>query len=300
MSAFTFCLGSHVPGWLRRPGLFHPSTKFFYSFNTLVEVREFEESSYELDADSGGFTRLTKEGSWDRWPPEKFVSQARRIWHGLKRVQFFAIQDWMCEPYVIAGGGPLKAVGTKLSVAEHQERTVESLVTLRSMAPEIRWLPVLQGWTRDEYLRCWALYESRGFNLAQEPLIAVGSMCRRKGEELRMVPPLVEELARQGLNLHLLGVESGTLRKCVGHARQSDSTAWSYGAMRNHIYLPECRHGTYSYKKMARRVDWGNCANCPTYARRWYENQLRQLPQHLLVRNPWRGPEQLHLFGRAA
>lgn len=55
-----------------------------------------------------------------------------------------AIQDWMCEPTIIRRTG--------LSVEEHQERTMLSWLELNNIAPELPWLPVLQGWTRGDYL----------------------------------------------------------------------------------------------------------------------------------------------------
>ncbi len=38
--------------------------------------------------------------------------------------------------------------GTGMSVAEHQRRTIENFVALRRLAPDINWIPVLQGWAR--------------------------------------------------------------------------------------------------------------------------------------------------------
>ena len=94
-----------------------------------------------------------------------------------------APQDWMCEPVVLAGGrgpGGIQFVGTNLSVREHLRRTVENLVELRSLAPEVPFVPVLQGWTHGDYLDCAELYARAGVDLRAEPVVGVGTMCRRQ------------------------------------------------------------------------------------------------------------------------
>ncbi len=50
----------------------------------------------------------------------------------------------MCEPQIVARTG--------LSVREHQERTVANYLTLRSIAPDLPFIPVLQGWRIADYL----------------------------------------------------------------------------------------------------------------------------------------------------
>ena len=54
---------------------------------------------------------------------------------------------------------------TKLSVAEHQLRTVNSFAELKTLAPEIPWVPVLQGWTPGDYLDHIEEYARSGFDL---------------------------------------------------------------------------------------------------------------------------------------
>ena len=45
--------------------------------------------------------------------------------------------DWMCEPAMLARTG--------LTVAEHQAGTVANYLELRAAAPELPFIPVLQG-----------------------------------------------------------------------------------------------------------------------------------------------------------
>jgi len=56
---------------------------------------------------------------------------------------------------------------------------VDNLICLRDLAPDLPIIPVLQGWTVADYLRCADLYDHRGINLAAEPLVGLGSVCRR-------------------------------------------------------------------------------------------------------------------------
>src|SRR5271156_4768107 len=88
----------------------------------------------------------------------------------------------MCEPIVIAGGqaGRLRFAGTRLSVAEHQRRTVASYLHLRDIAPDLPFIPVLQGFTCQEYQECADLYAAAGIDLTAEPLVGLGSVCRRQ------------------------------------------------------------------------------------------------------------------------
>ncbi len=64
--------------------------------------------------------------------------EARLFQEECGQLDWAAVQDWVCEPFM------LKRTG--LSVREHQRRTVASYLDLRSLAPEVPWVPVLQGW----------------------------------------------------------------------------------------------------------------------------------------------------------
>ena len=127
--------------------------------------------------------------------------------------------DWMCEPVMVARTG--------LSVIEHQRRTVESFIRLRHMAPEVPWLPTLQGHTIEDYLRCIDMFEAAGVDLEAEALVGLGSVCRRSGT-LELVAVITAILRyRPGLRLHGFGVKStGTLLSCLD-LRSVDSEAWS-------------------------------------------------------------------------
>ncbi len=73
--------------------------------------------------------------------------------------------------------------GTGLSVEEHQRRTIASYQTLRALAPEVEWTPVLQGdFLRGpaDHVRHIELYAAAGIDLRASPIVGVGSVCRLK------------------------------------------------------------------------------------------------------------------------
>jgi hypothetical protein len=200
--------------------------------------------------DSGGFTVLRLFGAWQT-PAMQYSSEVRR-WHDeVGGLEWAAIQDWMCEPFMLEK--------TRLTVGEHQRRTVHSWHLLRRLAPDMPWVPVLQGWEPDDYLAHVEQYRESGSDLASLPLVGVGSVCRRQGTDALLA--VLRPLAALGLKLHGFGVKIDGLRNGGAALLESaDSLAWSRAA-RYDPPLPGCRHKT--------------CANCLPYALRWREKVLR-------------------------
>lgn len=155
------------------------------------------------------------------------------------------------EPFVVDKTG--------LSVEEHQERTVENYLTLRAMAPDLPFIPVLQGWMLDDYLHCVDLYALAGVDLTALPLVGIGSVCRR--QNTAEVDHIVSTVASLGIALHGFGVKTVGLTAYASQPESADSLAWSYRA-RNAPALPGCTHKS--------------CANCPRFALRWREKVLRR------------------------
>jgi hypothetical protein len=244
VSGFTFYLGTHQPGWLALVGI-----PLFVSRRRLARCKALPRARGPWALDSGAFTELSLHGRW-MLAPADYAAEARRFAAGVGRLAFCAPLDWMCEPFVLARTG--------LSVAEHQRRTTESVLELRALAPELPWLPVLQGWEEADYLRHVDQYAAAGVDLAREPLVGVGSVCRR--QDTRAAERLVCRLARDGLRLHLFGYKLKGLVRSARFLASSDSMAWSYDARRA-VPLPGCRHKS--------------CANCLRYALAWREKVLR-------------------------
>jgi hypothetical protein len=236
----------HHAHWLERAPF-----PLFVSHRRLAARRRLPRAAIRWALDSGGFTELRLHGGW-RTTPTEYVAAIRRYSDEIGRLEWAAPQDWMCEPFMLAKTG--------LTVAEHQLRTVENYLELRSLAPELPFVPVLQGWSLDDYRRCVELYQQTGVDLAAEPLVGVGSVCRRQatGE----IEAIVHSLAAMGLRLHGFGVKAGGLVRYADCLASADSLAWSFEARRA-APLPDCSHA--------------NCANCLRYAAAWRERTLARL-----------------------
>jgi hypothetical protein len=247
----TFLLGTHQPGWLatfRVP--------LFVSDRRIRNYRQLPQAAVPWALDSGAFTELATHGDWNHGPtPVQYTARVRRYQREIGNLLWAAPQDWMCEPQILAKTG--------LSIAEHQHRTVSNLCTLRRLAPDLPFIPVIQGWTVAEYIRCVALYREVGIDVTSERLVGIGSICRRQGSA--EVGTILRALHAAGvIRLHGFGVKLLGLRR-YGHLLTSaDSLAWSFTARRS-PRLPECagRHRT--------------CANCPLFAYRWRDRLVRQL-----------------------
>lgn len=234
-----FYLGTHQPHWLR---LLHP---LMVSHRTLARYRVLPRAAGVWFKDSSGFTRLFLEGSWDGLPAAQFVAETRRYALEVGNMQYAAPRDWTCEPIILAKTG--------LSIAEHQRRTVADYLDLCERAPDVPWVPVLQGWALDDYLCCLELYDQAGVDLRTAPLVGVGTICRRQGTD--EAARILGRLAAEGLKLHAFGLKIQGIPRSAQYLASSDSMAWSYAARREKP-LPGCT----THK---------NCANCLHYALKW-------------------------------
>lgn len=232
-----FWLGTHQPQWLAF------ERDLFVSRRRLTGRKTYPVAAGQWALDSGGFTELNLYGHWQTTEDE-YVRDVLLFEREIGNLAWVAPQDWMCEPFVIEKTGG--------SVAVHQQMTVENFLRLRDRLGELV-IPVLQGWTRDDYQNCWGLYEEMGVDLAAEPLVGVGSICRRQNTET--VEDII--LSLSGLNLHGFGVKKAGIAAYGDLLTSADSLAWSYTARRADP-LPGCTKHI-------------NCANCIHYARLWRE-----------------------------
>jgi hypothetical protein len=207
-----FYLGTPEPAWLRRTDV-----PLFVSHNRLRRLKTLPRARGAWALDSGGFTQLSMHGCWTI-PPRDYVQAVRRYHQEIGGLQWAAPMDWMCEPWIVDKTG--------LSVQEHQHRTVANYLELRSIAPELPFIPVLQGWERDEYLRCVEMYLAAGVNLQACELVGLGSVCRRQGT--RAATDIIATLASLGLRLHGFGFKVRGLHQVGTLLASADSMAWSY------------------------------------------------------------------------
>lgn len=214
-----FYLGIHMSRWLHNGDAKGP---VFISIRRLRDRKSaFPPATVPYALDSGAYTELAQLGGW-KTTPEQYVEDVRRVSAGLGAPDFVVIQDWMCDP------GSLAATG--LSVHEHQRRTVESALRLPELAPEITWLPVLQGDGVASYLRHADMYEAAGIPLRGR-LVGLGSIVRRQHRpETRALAELLEQ---RGIRLHGFGVKATGITRIGRHLASGDSIAWSYWARRD-------------------------------------------------------------------
>lgn len=243
-------LGTHEVSWLAKPDM----PPLFISANRLTSRKRLPRALGPWALDSGGFTELKDHGGW-RTNASQYATTVRRLADGIGNLEWAAPQDWMCEPFMLARTG--------LTVADHQRLTVENYMELRALDPQLPIVPVLQGWQLDDYLRCVDLYASAGVDLTAEPVVGVGSVCRRQatGE----ITTIVANLADRGIRLHGFGVKTLGLRRYGDYLTSADSLAWSARARRAAVegVRPGCTHRS--------------CANCPAFALAWYRKLQREL-----------------------
>jgi hypothetical protein len=264
--------------WSDDPG-FNGIT-FFVSYNRFIQRKTpFPRARHPHCRDSGGFTHLKKNGRWTV-SAEKYVADNRRWDSELGPAGWIAPRDWMCEPWVIYGKnqhldpshrdyfrGTREARGLgpfdeeqdlDTAVAIHQRYTVDDYLELTSLAPDLPIIPVLQGWTLEQYQRCADMYAAAGVDLAAKPVVGLGSVCRRQATD--EIEQIVRHFASQGLKLHGFGVKTKGLGAYADDLVSADSMAWSDVARKEKIRLSGHTHK--------------NCANCPTYALAWRSRVL--------------------------
>lgn len=281
----TFFLGTHQPQWLADERC--RGVPLFVSRRTLAQRKKLPRAITSFALDSGGFTELQMHGRWTLAPAE-YVAEVRRFRDEIGGLAWAAPQDWMCEPIVIAGGEAARGIrfaGTGLSVEEHQRRTVENFLELRALAPDLPFVPVLQGWSMYDYWRCEGLYQAAGVDLRAEPLVGVGTVCRRQGTNAATL--IMRTLATSGLKLHGFGFKVLGLRQSADDLASADSLAWSETARRSPPIAGHDLPGD------GRRTGHINCANCLEFALTWRAGLLDGLARQ-------QRQQQLDLFAGAA
>jgi len=246
-----FYLGTHKPHWLWTPG-FTDGLPLFISRVTLSLKVNLKPALGPWALDSGGFSALSKDGKWNI-TAEEYVAEVRRYRAEIGNMDFAAIMDWMCEPDILEKTG--------LTVKQHQERTIASYWELVKLAPEIPWMPVIQGWTKEDYLECVEMYRESGLDLSKLPRVGIGSVCRR--QDTNEVEDIIKRLSVAGIKLHGFGFKKLGLKRVGEYLASSDSMAWSFCARRDKP-LPGCSHAS--------------CSNCSKYAVKWYDALQREIP----------------------
>lgn len=177
--------------------------------------------------DCAGFQEVEAHGGY-REPPEAFAVEAARWVNLVPGCDFVVSQDYMCEPFVLAKTG--------LTIPDHQRLTIERFDATARVWPQLAGagapplLPVLQGFTPDQYVRHLRGYGSR---LKEGMRVGVGSVCKRQGN-IAMIRELLTAIhaERPDLLLHGFGVKITALQDALIREllHSADSMAWAFAA----------------------------------------------------------------------
>lgn len=275
-------LGTHERHWLHDPRFFDliAGRTLFVALPRLVARKSpFPKALHPYCIDSGGFSELQKHGKW-RQNAREYVALIRRLLGelGPDLCKWVAPQDCMCEEIVIYGGAGKRGItfkGTRemrgvgpgdpeqdraTATKIHLRLTVDNYLELISLAPEIKFIPVLQGQFLEDYEYCDQLYREAGVDLAAEPVVGLGSVCRRQATS--EIEEIVSHFHAKGYRLHGFGVKTKGLERYAHKLVSADSLAWSDVARTEEIQLSGHTHQ--------------NCANCVDWAVEWHQRIVQQ------------------------
>lgn len=219
------------------------------SYGRLRLARTLPVASAPWVIDSRGFSELTQHGTWTI-DPATYIADLRRYVAEIGNLAWAAPQDWPAGAAVLARTG--------LTEADHQARTVASVVELRAAAPDLPIIAVVTGTTVDGYLRHIDMYAAAGVDLRAEQLvIGVGALVGRPAGE---VAAIVRALHAAGLTrLHGFGVKGRVLEDIGALLASIDSASWSAEARHQ---TDHCPHGLVTWER-----------NCPRAAQAWADRQ---------------------------
>lgn len=188
--------------------------------NYMTRMNRPPDYRYEgLFIDSGGFSSSLKSGGYTRTDDE-YLQHVEEL-----QPDYYALRDYPCEPELLQTHNR--------TVEMHQALTVDHHLKLLDKIDDYQisgsWVPVLQGWTLEEYLDCIDLFKEHGL---LSDYVAIGSVCRRGSQdEIRKIISVVKHQLG-GRRLHAFGLNLGVLRDphLWGCVYSVDSGAFDYAA----------------------------------------------------------------------
>ena len=168
--------------------------------------------------DSGGYVAMNIYGDYP-FTPDDYLALCYHY-----RPTLAAVLDYPCEPDISRGC-------RLLTNRDRIEATVDHTAYLLRWSSQTQFLPVLQGYSLDEYAYSVELLASRGL---LRNYMAVGSMCRRwqiaqLGPMMRGIYQLVCEAGITTPKLHWFGLKLQAIADpaCRPFIHSCDSAAWS-------------------------------------------------------------------------
>lgn len=262
MQAPKIYLGTHIRRWLWTG---EADFELCVSHNSLYQVNHLEPAVVNWFMDSGAYSELNKYGKW-RISPLEYARSTARIDNAIGRMEWAAPMDMMCEPWILEKTG--------LTEYQHQIRTINNFLVLTEIWPELSdtdcpYMPVLQAapGSYEGHLEHADMYADAGVNLADYPVVGVGSVCRM--QSTNAIHRVARSLWPLNLPLHYFGVKTDGITKVWPPGNRSwstDSMVWSYIARREPVLLPGCTGHI-------------NCANCIVWATEWREQFMRKIKE---------------------
>jgi hypothetical protein len=278
------------------------------AFHRLVSANAFWDDRYKefrrpgrhawsgaIALDSAGFVAMMSGGY--RWTVDDYVEFVARTscadaeLPGLPSPwAWWSAMDYCCEAEIARD---------RATVISRIDRTVETLAETLEVVDYWREcegipglidpMPIVQGRTVDDYLRCadrLAEVMRQSGRDGLPGLIGVGSVCRRELSGREGLIPIVTALDAtlpNGVRLHLFGVKGDAVTKLgtsLSRVKSLDSMAWDFSARMS--AREERKKGAVVVNNIERRL---------SFLSRWYSSQLTKVKQ---ATEP---TPQLSLFG---
>lgn len=215
--------------------------------------------------DSAGFTELSDHGKYS-FDIEEYLSCIRRF-----NPDYFVNMDWMCEPTIIQKTGK--------NVWYHINATIENYYQVIQQATEDeikKCIPVIQGWTIQDYLYCIKQYEKNGLIA---PYMGVGSICRRGStREIAKILSIIKgELP--DIKLHGFGVKKSVIDLLPNGILYSiDTAAFMFAQKHNGRWVTSANGIDLALKKMQDDIKEKDSKNNRTISSpidyRWQNNNV--------------------------
>lgn len=170
----------------------------------------------KLFVDSGGFQATA---AWDMdypYEPKKLYDWAESL-----GADYVAAPDFACEPEL-----------HKSSVEQRMARTVEAHAyaynQYKSGSYTFELVPVLQGYTAEQYRECIDWFESEGLI---RDYMAIGTVCKRESVDAIHDVLTAIETKLPNTDYHMFGMTLNAWkdRRLHGRFRSADTAAWNWG-----------------------------------------------------------------------
>jgi len=199
-----------------------------------LRVRRPPSNVKTMCIDSGGFTAARRWGRYP-WSVEQYVEFIRAVSRDVP-LDFCAILDYACEPSV-----------DRSTLETNQERivaTIRNEARCYEAAPDLPWLPVLQGDTLEE--RSFDLAIRKEVGMLPAGYAGIGSICGRGAVAARRVVKFyADQLPGRvfhGFGMHICALDDDAVYAVV---KSWDSYAWTWGRGQKGVDRPaECYHRT--------------------------------------------------------